>query len=255
MFIDTHTHLYLPEFKEEIPALISSCIDKKIEKLFLPNIDSSTIDDLHSLSSKFPSICYPMMGLHPCSVKENYSEELNKIEKSFQNNKYIAVGEIGIDLYWDKSTLAIQKEAFITQINWAKKWKLPIVIHARDSFNEIFEVLDKHNDDTLSGVFHCFTGNELQAEKIIAYNNFKLGIGGVVTFKNAGLDKALSNVKLEHLVLETDSPYLSPVPFRGKRNVSTNLIYIAEKLATIYNCSLKTIANQTTKNALDVFKL
>jgi TatD DNase family protein len=255
MFIDTHTHLYLPEFKAEIHALILSCIEQKIEKLFLPNIDKSTIDDLLSLSAKYPTVCYPMMGLHPCSVKENYSDELKAIEKSFDKNKYIAVGEIGIDLYWDSSTLAIQKEAFITQINWAKKWKLPVVIHARNSFDEIFEVLDEYNDDTLSGVFHCFTGDELQAKKIIAYNNFKLGIGGVVTFKNAGLDNALSNIELKHLVLETDSPYLSPVPFRGKRNESTNLIYIAEKLATIYNCSLDKIAIETTKNALDVFKL
>ena len=255
MFIDTHTHLYLSEFKAEIHDIINSCVDQKIEKLFLPNIDSSTIDDLLSLSSKYPTVCYPMMGLHPCSVKENFNSELTTIENSFKKNEFIAVGEIGIDLYWDNSTLEIQKQAFITQINWAKKWKLPIVIHARNSFNEIFEILDEHNDENLTGIFHCFTGNESQAKKIIDYEGFKLGIGGVVTFKNAGLDKALSSIDIEHLVLETDSPYLSPVPFRGKRNVSTNLIYIAEKLATIYNCSLDAIENQTTKNALDVFKL
>lgn len=255
MLIDTHTHLYLSDFTSDIDSIITTCRNQNIEKFFLPNIDSSTVNDLLQLAANYPAVCYPMMGLHPCSVKENYKEELSKIEAELSSNKFIAIGEIGIDLYWDKSTLEIQKEAFITQINWAKKWSLPIVIHARDSFDEIFEVLDRHNDEKLSGIFHCFTGNESQANKIIAYKGFKLGIGGVVTFKNAGLDKTLQSIALKHLVLETDAPYLSPVPFRGKKNTSENLIYIAKKLASIYSCSLEKIANQTTKNALEIFKL
>lgn len=255
MLIDTHTHLYLSDFTSDIDSIITTCRNQNIEKFFLPNIDSSTVNDLLQLAANYPAVCYPMMGLHPCSVKENYKEELSKIEAELSSNKFIAIGEIGIDLYWDKSTLEIQKEAFITQINWAKKWSLPIVIHARDSFDEIFEVLDRHNDEKLSGIFHCFTGNEDQANKIIAYKGFKLGIGGVVTFKNAGLDKTLQSIALKHLVLETDAPYLSPAPFRGKKNTSENLIYIAEKLASVYSCSLEKIANQTTKNALEIFKL
>ena len=255
MLIDTHTHLYLSDFTSDIDSIITTCRNQNIEKFFLPNIDSSTVNDLLQLAANYPAVCYPMMGLHPCSVKENYKEELSKIEAELSSNKFIAIGEIGIDLYWDKSTLEIQKEAFITQINWAKKWSLPIVIHARDSFDEIFEVLDRHNDEKLSGIFHCFTGNEDQANKIIAYKGFKLGIGGVVTFKNAGLDKTLQSIALKDLVLETDAPYLSPVPFRGKKNTSENLIYIAEKLASVYSCSLEKIANQTTKNALEIFKL
>ena len=255
MLIDTHTHLYLSDFTSDIDSIITTCRNQNIEKFFLPNIDSSTVNDLLQLAANYPAVCYPMMGLHPCSVKENYKEELSKIEAELSSNKFIAIGEIGIDLYWDKSTLEIQKEAFITQINWAKKWSLPIVIHARDSFDEIFEVLDRHNDEKLSGIFHCFTGNEDQANKIIAYKGFKLGIGGVVTFKNAGLDKTLQSIALKHLVLETDAPYLSPVPFRGKKNTSENLIYIAEKLASVYSCSLEKIANQTTKYALEIFKL
>ena len=255
MFIDSHTHLYLPEFSDNIENTISSCIDLNIQKLLLPNIDSASIDSLLSLSNKFPKICYPMMGLHPCSVSENYLDELSTIEAHLSNENIIAVGEIGIDLYWDKSTLEIQKKAFIIQIGWAKKHKLPIVIHARDSFDELFDVLDVYNDDSLTGVFHCFTGNQKQAAKIINYGGFKLGIGGVVTFKNAGLDKTLSQISLEHLIIETDSPYLAPHPYRGKRNSSTNLILIAEKLASIYHCSLDKIASETTKNTINVFKL
>ncbi|MBG15059.1 MAG: hydrolase TatD [Crocinitomicaceae bacterium] len=254
-FIDSHTHLYLPEFSANIEKTISSCKDLNIQKLLLPNIDSLSIQPLLHLCATFPDICYPMIGLHPCSVKENYLAELTIIESYLKNHNIIAIGEIGIDLYWDKTSLEIQKEAFITQLNWAKKYSLPIVIHARDSFNELFEVLDFHNDDNLTGVFHCFTGDVHQANKIIDYGGFKLGVGGVVTFKNAGLDKTLSNISLEHLILETDAPYLAPHPYRGKQNCSTNVILIAEKLATIYQCSLENIASTTTKNTIDVFKL
>ena len=196
-----------------------------------------------------------MMGLHPCSVKEDFEKELNSIKTYLYNGNYIAIGEIGIDLYWDKTTLTIQKKAFEEQINWAKELHLPIVIHARDSYEEIFEVLDKIHDSSLFGVFHCFTGSLKQAKKIIDYGNFKMGIGGVVTFKNGGLDKTLQNIELKHLMLETDSPYLSPSPYRGKRNESTHLKLIAEKLAIIYNCTFEEIAEITTRNAKMLFKL
>ena len=188
-------------------------------------------------------------------VKEDFEKELNSIKTYLYNGNYIAVGEIGIDLYWDKTTLAIQKIAFEEQIKWAKELHLPIVIHARESYEEIFEVLDQIHDSSLFGVFHCFTGSLKQAEKIIDYGNFKMGIGGVVTFKNGGLDKTLENIELKHLVLETDSPYLSPTPYRGKRNESTYLNLIAEKLAIIYNCTFEEIAEITTKNAKMLFKL
>ena len=255
MFIDTHTHLYIEEFNEDRDVVIKECLSNSIHKLLLPNIDLNSISSLLKLSNLFPKTCFPMMGLHPCSVNSNYENDLISIKKTLDENDFIAVGEIGIDLYWDKSTLEIQEDAFATQINWAKEKKLPIVIHARESYNEIFNVLDKMNDNNLSGVFHCFTGNQKQAEKIIDYGNFKLGIGGVVTFKNGGLDKTLKNISLENLVLETDSPYLSPSPFRGKRNKSPYLIYIAEKLSEIYNCKINEIAEQTTKNALEIFNL
>ena len=254
MLIDTHTHIYLKEFNDDRNTVIEKCMSNGINKLLLPNIDTSTIESLHYTCEKYS--CYkPMMGLHPCSVKEDFEKELNSIKTYLYNGNYIAIGEIGIDLYWDKTTLTIQKKAFEEQINWAKELHLPIVIHARDSYEEIFEVLDKTHDQYLFGVFHCFTGSLKQAEKIIEYGNFKMGIGGVVTFKNGGLDKTLKEIDLKHLVLETDSPYLSPTPHRGKRNESTHLKLIAEKLAIIYNCTFEEIAEITTRNAKMLFKL
>ena len=255
MFIDTHTHLYVDAFDEDRDDVIKECISSSIDKLLLPNIDVQSISRLLTLAKSYPKTCYPMMGLHPCSVNSNFENDLEIIKKALDENKFIAVGEIGIDLYWEKSTLSFQEEAFAIQIEWAKKKKLPIVIHARESYDEIFKVLDKYNDENLSGVFHCFTGTKNQANQIINYGNFKLGIGGVVTFKNGGLDNTLKDVAIEQIVLETDSPYLSPSPFRSKRNKSPYLIYIAEKLSEIYNCRLDEIANQTTKNALEIFKL
>ncbi|MEC7618658.1 MAG: TatD family hydrolase [Bacteroidota bacterium] len=254
MLIDTHTHIYLKEFNDDRNTVIEKCMSNGINKLLLPNIDTSTIESLNSTCEKY-SCCKPMMGLHPCSVKEDFEKELNSIKTYLYNGNYIAIGEIGIDLYWDKTTLTIQKKAFEEQINWAKELHLPIVIHARDSYEEIFEVLDKIHDSSLFGVFHCFTGSLKQAKKIIDYGNFKMGIGGVVTFKNGGLDKTLQNIELKHLMLETDSPYLSPSPYRGKRNESTHLKLIAEKLAIIYNCTFEEIAEITTRNAKMLFKL
>ena len=255
MLIDTHTHLYLNEFDKDRNQVVSDCLNNGIKKLFLPNIDSSSVLPLLNLVKEHPNVCYPMMGLHPCSVNNEFQKELEIIKPLFNKEKIIAVGEIGIDLYWDKSTLPQQKEAFKEQIKWAKEMKLPIVIHARNSYNEIFSILDDLNDNSLTGIFHCFTGDVDQANHIIDYGGFKLGIGGVVTYKNSGLDKTLTKINLEHLVLETDSPYLSPAPYRGKRNESTYLTYIAEKLVAIYQCSLINIAEQTTQNATEIFKL
>ncbi|MEN9446271.1 MAG: hypothetical protein RL728_783, partial [Bacteroidota bacterium] len=229
---------------------------KGVQKMLLPNIDQSSIEGMLTLADNYPNICYPMMGLHPCSVDENSLEILKNLEFFFtENHKFIAVGEIGIDLYWDKTFLKEQIEAFEIQINWAKKYKLPIVIHARDSFNEIFEVLDQMNDEHLTGVFHCFSGNLEQANKVLSYGGFKLGIGGVVTFKKSGLDEVLKNISIDHLILETDSPYLAPTPYRGKRNESSYIPLIAEKLSSIYGISEEEIGIITTQNALNLFKL
>ena len=225
---DTHTHLYSEQFIDDIDTVVENCINKGIERLFLPNIDASSIDGMMELGEKYPNNCFPMMGLHPISVKENYKEELALVEEWLNKQKFCAVGEIGIDLYWDKSLLKEQQDAFKTQIELAKQHSLPFVIHCRESFNEIFEILDELNDDKMRGIFHCFTGNIDQANHIINYGDFKIGIGGVVTFKNSGLDKTVEQIDLEHLVLETDSPYLAPTPFRGKRNESTYLYTIAE---------------------------
>ena len=250
---DTHTHLYSEQFNEDIDTVINNCIDKDINRFFLPNIDSSSIQPMLDLTKKYPNNCFPMMGLHPTSVKENYQEELQLVEEWLNKQQFCAIGEIGIDLYWDKSTLAIQQDAFRTQINWAKKRNLPFVIHCRDAFNEIFEILDELNDEKMKGIFHCFTGTLEQAKHIINYGDFKIGIGGVVTFKNAGLDKVVEQLDMKNLVLETDSPYLAPVPYRGKRNESTYLYHIANKLAEIYHLPIEEIAKITTNNSVEIF--
>ena len=250
---DTHTHLYSEQFNDDIDLVVNNCIDKGISRLFLPNIDSSSIDGMMNLFDKFPNNCFPMMGLHPTSVNESYKEELALVESWLNKHQFCAVGEIGIDLYWDKTFLKEQQEAFRFQIELAKKHKLPFVIHCRDSFDEIFEILDELNDDSMRGIFHCFTGNVEQANHIINYGDFKIGIGGVVTFKNSGLDKTLKQVDLNHLVLETDSPYLAPTPHRGKRNESTYLYNIAEKVADIYSLPIEEVAAITTANSKQVF--
>ena len=247
--IDTHTHLYLKQFKEDID--ISYSIDLKIleiNKFIFPAIDSSHFDSMHSLKNKYPDNIYLMSGLHPTNVKENYKNELDFVVDSLKTRDYVAIGEIGIDLYWDKSFLNEQQEAFTFQIRLAIKHDLPIVIHCRDAFDEIFEILDKENCDKLRGVFHCFTGTLEQAKRAIDLD-FVLGIGGVVTFKNGGIDKFLNQIDLKHIVLETDSPYLAPVPFRGKRNESSYIVYVIDKLSEIYGLSKEEIASVTTKNA------
>jgi len=250
---DTHTHLYSEQFNDDIDVVIQNCIDKGIERLFLPNIDSESIEGMMELGVKYPNNCFPMMGLHPTSVKENYKEELALVEDWMGKQKFCAIGEIGIDLYWDKTRLVAQQEAFRFQIELAKKHNLPFVIHCRDAFDEIFEILNELNDDKMRGIFHCFTGAVEQANHIINYGDFKIGIGGVVTFKNSGLDKVVEQLDLKHIVLETDSPYLAPTPFRGKRNESTYLYTIAEKIAEIKEVSIEEVAKLTTENSKQVF--
>ena len=252
--IDTHTHLYLKQFKDDIDKVIQRSIDKGINKFIFPAIDSTHFDDMHDLRNKYPGSIYLMSGLHPVDVKENFKEELEFVVNSLKSHSYVAIGEIGIDLYWDKTYLKQQQEAFEFQIRLAIKNDLPIVIHCREAFDEIFEILDKENCDKLRGVFHCFTGTLEQANRAIQLG-FKLGIGGVVTFKNGGIDKFLNRIDLNHIVLETDSPYLAPVPYRGKRNESSYITYVIDKLSEIYGLPIKKIASVTTKNAEKVFAL
>lgn len=252
--IDTHTHLYLNQFKDDIDKVIQRSIDKGINKFIFPAIDSTHFDDMHDLKNKYPDNIYLMSGLHPVDVKENYKEELEFVVNSLKSHSYVAIGEIGIDLYWDKTYLKQQQDAFEFQIRLAIKHDLPIVIHCREAFDEIFEILDKENCSKLRGVFHCFTGTLEQANRAIRLG-FKLGIGGVVTFKNGGIDKFLNQIDLKHIVLETDSPYLAPVPFRGKRNESSYITYVIDKFSEIYGLPIKEIASVTTKNAEKVFAL
>jgi TatD DNase family protein len=255
MFIDTHTHLFSESFDEDRAQIVERAIAAGVEKMLLPNIDVSSIDSMHELAFKYPNNCYSMMGLHPGYVKEDWKEQLAIIEKHLFSSKYIAVGEIGMDLFWDKSFQKEQADVFIQQVKWAKELKLPIVIHARDAFQEIFDIVDEMIDEDLTGIFHCFTGDVEQANHILKYKNFKLGIGGVLTYKKAELDKVLSQISIDNLVLETDSPYLPPVPYRGKRNESSYLLHIAEKLADVYQITLKEVEEITTRNALEIFNL
>ena len=249
---DTHTHLYYEQDDVKRAALIQRCLENNVQRLFLPNVDAASVIQVYNLVAAYPAMCFPMLGLHPCSVKEGWEHELQTIRESKLQHKIYAIGEIGIDLYWDKTTLAIQIQAFKQQIAWAKALKLPIVIHCREAFDEVFKVLEEEQDDDLHGIFHCFTGNAEQANKVIELG-FYLGIGGVVTYKNAGLDKILPLIDLSHIVLETDSPYLSPVPHRGKPNESSYLIYIAQKVADLYQTDIQTVANITTENSKQIF--
>ncbi|MGM0408568.1 MAG: TatD family hydrolase [Bacteroidota bacterium] len=252
--IDTHTHLYLPEFDHDRDQIIANAKDNNVQKLLLPNVDSTTILPLMDLVHRYPENCYPMIGLHPTSVKDDCLKELEQVENWLKKEMFIAVGEIGIDLYWDKTFQKQQEEVFCRQLDLAKKYDLPVVIHARESFDEIFKVIDEVIDQQLTGIFHAFTGNIDQANQIIKWG-FKIGIGGIVTFKNAGLDQVVRNIDINHIVLETDSPYLAPVPKRGKRNQSAYIKYIAEKIALIKNISIDQVAEITTSNAEQLFKL
>lgn len=249
---DTHTHLYSDAFDNDRDAIIKKAIDKGVERFFIPAIDSSYTNSMLALEKSYPKHVFLMMGLHPTHVKENYLEELRHVEEMLSERKFYAVGEIGIDLYWDTTFLSQQRETFRHQIQLAKRHGLPIVIHCRDAFDEIFEILEDEKSDGLYGIFHCFTGSIEQARMAISYN-MKLGIGGVVTFKNGKIDTFLDQIDLKNIVLETDSPYLAPVPYRGKRNESSYLPYILEKLSVIYGIDKKAIARITTENSKDVF--
>lgn len=249
---DTHTHLYSEAFNKDRNEVISKAIDLGIQRFFIPAIDSTYTQSMYDLEKSFPDNIFLMMGLHPTHVKENFLEELQHVEEQLDERKFYAIGEIGIDLYWDKSFLKQQQEAFLHQIKLAKKYKLPIVIHCREAFDEIFEILEQEKGDDLFGIFHCFTGTILQANKAISYN-MKLGIGGVSTFKNGKIDQFLNQVDLKHIVLETDAPYLAPVPYRGKRNESAYITEVLNKLESIYNVDSSVIAEITTENSKEVF--
>jgi len=249
---DTHTHLYYETEDTKRAELMQRCKKNDVSRLFLPNVDASSLPLVFSLVNSYPDRCFPMLGLHPCSVKENWEEELASIKAAATSRKIFAIGEIGIDLYWDKTLLKEQIAAFKAQIAWAKALMLPIVIHCRDAFDEVFAVLEQKHDEHLRGIFHCFTGTTEQAERVIALG-FYLGIGGVVTYKNAGLDKTVQQIDLKHIVLETDSPYLTPVPHRGKPNESSYLVYVAQKVADLHQTGLETVARVTTENSKLVF--
>lgn len=251
---DTHSHIYLPEFDSDNAEMFERADKEGVTSILLPAIDSSTHLKMLQQEAQNPAKFYSMMGLHPCSVKENFREELKIVRHYLDERNFVAVGEIGLDFYWDKTFVAEQYAAFQEQIEWAVEFDIPIVIHSRNSMDECIKVVAKHQKGKLKGVFHCFSGNIHQAEQIIDLG-FYLGIGGVLTFKNSGLDKVMESISLDHVVLETDAPYLAPVPFRGKRNEPSYLKYIVEKLAVINNRSLEEVAVITTANAEKLFRL
>jgi len=250
--VDTHCHLYLDDFKEDSPEVIRRAIDDGVEKFYLPNIDLAVIPDMLALESAYPGQCLAMMGLHPCSVKANYKEELAVMRDWLDKRKFAAIGEVGLDFFWDTSFEKEQYEAFHTQADWALQFELPLVIHSRKSLDECINLVREHQDGNLRGIFHCFSGSVDQAERIIDLG-FYLGIGGVVTYKNGGLEPVMQKLGLDKVVLETDAPYLTPVPFRGKRNEPAYLKYIVEKLAIITGKNVEAVAEITTKNAVEVF--
>ena len=254
MLIDTHSHIYSEDFNDDIEEVLQNAYNNNVKKIVMPNIDSGSIKRLIDLSNSYPHVCYPLMGLHPTSVSEDYKEELSLVEYWLGKNKFYGIGEIGIDLYWDRKYIEQQKDAFRYQIKLAKSNNLPIVVHVRNSFDEVYEIVKEQQDGTLEGVFHCFTGDAAEAKKIVDLG-FLLGIGGVVTFKNSTLREVLKNVDLKNLVLETDAPYLAPVPKRGKRNESSYLVYVAQELSDIYQVPIKEIAEITTTNSRKLFQI
>lgn len=252
--VDTHAHLYLEQFDSDLVEVMTRAQENGVTKVLLPNIDSSTTERLWKTVEAFPETCFPMMGLHPCSVSDSVAEELAHVREELEKGKYIAVGEIGIDLYWDKTLIKEQIIAFEQQMEWAKELNLPVAIHCRESFDEIFTSVEKVQDGRLKGVLHCFTGNADQAQRTIDLG-LHIGLGGVLTFKNSGVDKAVVDAPMDKIILETDSPYLAPTPYRGKRNESSYTKLVAEKLAEVKELSLEEVAKQTTKNAKTLFDL
>lgn len=263
ILVDTHAHLYAQQFDKDRADMIQRAIDTGVERLFLPNIDHNSISGMYQLVDTFPKNCFPMMGIHPCSIKENYKEELARAKEELNKapDRFYAVGEIGLDFYWDLTFKEQQKDALRTQITWAKKHKLPIVLHCRDSFQETLDIVSEMNDDNLTGIFHCFGGTIEEAEQVMALSGFYMGIGGVLTYKKSKLDEVLKHVPLEYLVLETDAPYLAPEPYRSskkkhlRRNESAYILKVAEKLAEVKDISLDEVARITTANADTVFQL
>ncbi len=252
MITDTHCHLYLPEFSDDIQDVISRAMKEGVTKFYLPSIDSASLDSMLKLEEQFPGKCFSMMGLHPCSVKENYQQELTSTENWLSKRKFAAVGEIGLDFYGDKTFEQQQQDAFHQQIEWALHYNIPIVIHSRDATTECINIVQQHQKGLLKGIFHCFGSDYESAMRIIDLG-FYLGIGGVITYKNSGLAAVLEKIPLEHMVLETDAPYLTPVPFRGKRNESSYLKFVVSKLASVKGISVDEVAAITTSNAEKIF--
>jgi TatD DNase family protein len=251
-FIDTHCHIYLEDFDVDREDMLKRSLLSQVKKHHLPAINSETHDRMMQLEEKYPEICIPMMGLHPCYVKEDFETELEKVKNWLQKRQFCAIGECGLDLYWDKTFYAQQEEALIQQIKWSKEYELPLVLHTRNATRETIDIVRKHHFDGIKGIFHCFGGNIEEANDIIKMG-FYLGIGGVVTYKNAGLDAVIKDISLEHIVLETDAPYLAPVPNRGKRNEPSMLTFIAEKISQIKGISIEEVAQITSENASNIF--
>lgn len=252
MLIDTHSHIYSTDFLHDLDEVIQRAYSNDVRKIILPNIDSSSVKNLLNLVDTYPHICIPLMGLHPTSVNHDYQEELQVVEYWVKKRKFYGIGEIGIDLYWDKSFLDEQTHAFRFQLDLARQNKLPVVIHVRDSFDEVYQVINEMNDDNLTGIFHSFSGTAEQAQMVIDLG-FKIGVNGIITFKKSGLDNVIRQIDPSHLVIETDSPYLTPAPFRGKRNESSYLVYIAQKIADLHHMTVGDIAKITTENARKLF--
>jgi TatD DNase family protein len=254
LLTDTHAHLYSEKFSEDREAMLKRAFEEGVKRIFLPAIDTESHHDLIDLADAFPENCFAMMGLHPCSVNpETIENEIREIENWHSKRKFCAVGEIGIDLYWDKTHLVLQQGIFARQIDLAKKLNLPVIIHSRNAFNECYEIVKEKQDGKLKGIFHCFSDGIPEAQKVVDLGGFWMGIGGVVTFKNSGVDKVVEHFSLEHFVLETDAPYLAPVPFRGKRNETSYIKYVAEKISEIKKCSLDEVARVTTENSKSIF--
>ncbi|MDB5222590.1 MAG: Hydrolase TatD [Chitinophagaceae bacterium] len=252
MIIDTHTHLYLSDFAADIDEVIKRAGEEGVEKFYLPAIDSTETGNLLALEEKYPGKCFAMMGLHPCSVKENYKEELDMVYHWLQKRKFAAIGEIGLDFYWDKTFTGLQYESFHKQIEWALQFNLPVVLHTRNAMQESIDVVKEYQGKNLRGIFHCFSGT-LQNALDITGTGFYLGIGGVITYKNSGLAEVIKEIDIKHIVLETDAPYLTPVPFRGKRNESSYLKYVVQKIAAIKNIPIEEVEEITTQNAGTIF--
>jgi len=252
-FIDTHAHIYHKEFSNDIDEILQQCLEKGVNKIYMPNISEDSVEGMLALSKKYPYQCFPMLGIHPCDVTEDVEKVLDRLRKLYANTNFIAVGETGLDLYWDKSTFELQKKSLTYHMQWATEEDLPIVLHTRNAMDETIEMVRPYAEKGLRGVFHCFNGNKEQAQQITAMNLY-LGIGGVLTFKNSGLDIAIKDIDMKHLVLETDAPYLSPVPHRGKRNSPEYIPLVAQKLAEIKEISREEAGRITSENALNLFE-